>query len=489
MFQLKNEQHKDMRILKIILIIILLLTIGIASFGYWSIRSGNLQKAVVNKVANQYINNPIEKNLLQTVLGFEKPRTYLILFLNNTEMRPGGGFIGAYALLQIDKGTPHLLKVEGTEILDNTGKKDFESIAPAPLTKYLKVSRWYFRDSNWSPDFSSSSQKSIELFLKQGGLGNVGHIDAVIGFTPSVIEEILKIHGPIKMNGEEFNSANFTEKLEYEVEYGYKSKGIEFDQRKNMLRDLAHALLANLRYDVLMNWQKYYDLSQRLLKEKQIVFYAQNNEEQNILINKDWAGKMKTNSGDYLLWADANLGALKTDFAITRTLDYTILATSTDKFIATAKMKFVHQGKFDWRTSRYRDYVRVFVPVGSRLIKVTGSMEADKSSKQGMIDQGIENGRQWFGSYISIEPGRTAELSFQYYLSENIVSDIKNGEYNLLVQKQIGTNNNKLTLGLAFGKKLVSATPGEKSDKHGDDRYDLLTDLTEDREFKVIMEN
>ncbi|MFA6547381.1 MAG: DUF4012 domain-containing protein [Candidatus Magasanikbacteria bacterium] len=460
-----------MKILKIILIVILLLIIGVAGFGYWSIRSGNLQKAVVNKVATQLAQNPAEQNFLQTVMGFGKPRTYLILFLNNTELRPGGGFIGAYGLLRMDKGTPSLLKVEGTEILDNTGKKDFESVAPAPITKYLKVSRWYFRDSNWSPDFANSSQKSAELFLKQGGLGEVENIDAVIGFTPSVIEEILKIHGPIKINGEEFNATNFTEKLEYEVEYGYKAKGIEFDQRKNMLRDLAYAMLDNLRFDVFKNWQKYYDLTQRLLKEKQVVFYAQNNDEQNILASKDWAGKMKTSSGDYLLWADANLGSLKTDAAITRELSYVIAPTGTDKFVATAKMKFIHKGKFDWRTSRYRDYARVFVPVGSKLIKAVGTMESEKSTKPGVVDQGIENGRQWFGGFIAVEPGHTSELSFQYYLPENIVSAIKNGQYNLLTQKQIGTNNIKLTLDLNFGKN----------------HYNQLTNLQEDREFKVIM--
>ncbi len=476
-----------MRIIKPILIIILLLAIGVAGFGYWSIRSGNLQKLVANEVTNKFVSNPAEKNLLQTVLGFEKPRTYLILFLNNTEMRPGGGFIGAYALLKMDKGNPSLLKVEGTEILDNTGKKDFESVPPAPITKYLKVSRWYFRDSNWSPDFSSSSEKSAELFLKQGGLGDVENIDAVIGFTPTVIEEVLKIHGPIKINGEEFTAANFTEKLEYEVEYGYKSKGLEFAQRKNMLRDLAYSLLSNLRYDVFKNWQKYYDLSQQLLKEKQVIFYSHNVDEQNILVSKDWAGKMKNNSGDYLLWADANLGALKTDAAIVRELSYSITPTNTEKFIATAKMKFIHQGKFDWRTSRYRDYARVYVPIGSKLIKANGAMEIEKSTKVGTIDQGIENGRQWFGAFISVEPGRTAELSFQYYLPENIVVSIKNGDYDLLTQKELGTNGVKLTLGLDFGKKITSATPGENQSKHGDSRYDLLTDLKEDRVFKVIM--
>ncbi len=478
-----------MKMLKIILIVILVGLAGLAVFGYWSWRSGNLQKTVVTEVSNRVLNNSDEKNLLQTIFGFDKPRTYLILFLNNTEMRPGGGFIGAYALVQMDKGTPKMLKVEGTEILDNTGKKNFDSIPPLPLAKYLKVSRWYFRDSNWSPDFSLSAQKSIELFLKQGGADNVDKIDAVVGFTPTVIEQILKIHGPITINKQEFNAQNFTEKLEYEVEYGYAQHGLEFAQRKNMLRDLAYGLVTDMRFDIFKNWHAYYDLLQEMLKEKQIAMYAQDNSEQEIFVKKDWAGKMLSNTGDYLLWADANLGALKTDVVITRQLDYSIVATGTDKFIATAKMKFTHKGKFDWRTSRYRDYARVFVPLGSKLIGVTGAMDMEKSTKPGSVDQGVENGRQWFGTFIAIEPGHTGELSFSYYLPENIVGQIKNGLYELTIQKQIGTNDTALTLGLDFGKKIVSANPGESPDKYGDSRYDVTTDLKEDKEFNVKLTN
>lgn len=478
-----------MKVLKIILLVVAFLLIGSSVFVYLSFRSGNLQKVVADKVTSKITTNNAEKGILNTILGFESPRTYLILFLNNTEMRPGGGFIGAYGLLQIDKGVPRLIKVEGTEILDNLGKKDFESVPPAPITKYLKVSRWFFRDSNWSPDFSLSAQKSVDLFLKQGGLVGAQKIDAVIGFTPTLIEEILKIHGPIKINGEEFNAQNFTEKLEYEVEYGYAKRGLEFAQRKNMLRDLAHGLLTELRFDIFKNWQRYYDLLQKVLKEKQVVAYASNSDEQAILFEKDWAGAMKPTSQDYLLWVDANLGALKTDAALERELSYVITPDKNGKFVATAKMKFIHKGKFDWRTSRYLDYARIFVPIGSQLIKANGAMEKEKSTKPGTVDQGIENGRQWFGAFIAIEPGRIGELSFDYYLPENVVAEIKKNNYELTVQKQIGTIANKLTLGLDFGKKLLSAYPGEKSTKHGDGRYDLVSDLKEDREFKVKLVN
>lgn len=452
-------------------------------------RNGALQKIIVQEVAKKVSLGDPASGLLTDALGFNGTRTYLLLFLNNTEMRPGGGFIGVYALLQLDKGTPHLVKVEGTEGFDNIAKTDFESTPPAPLAKYLKVKRWYFRDSNWSPDFASSSEKSVELFLKQGNTGKVEKIDAVIGFTPTVMEQLLKISGPIKIDNQEFNAQNFTEKLEYEVEYGYAQKGLEFKDRKAIIGTMATSLLSQLKFSMIKDWPKYYGIAQRMLSQKQIVIYSTNNNEETFLSARGYGGTMRKVSIDYLLWADANLGALKTDASINRELSYEITPTGTGKFLATAKMKFIHTGHFDWRTSRYRNYARVFVPIGSQLVSASGQMDMEKSPQVGKVDSGIENGHQWFGAFIAVDPGKTKELSFNYYLPDNVVNFIKNNQYNLSVQKQIGTQATKLTLGLNFGKNLVAAWPGEGLSKHGDNRYDLNTDLIEDRDFKVQLGN
>ena len=76
-------------------------------------------------------------------------------------------------------------------------------------------------------------QKTMELYIKEKGLYS-DKIDAIIALTPTVVEEILKISGPITYDGIEFNADNFTEKLEYEVEYGYKDKNLKFVCLKKM---------------------------------------------------------------------------------------------------------------------------------------------------------------------------------------------------------------------------------------------------------------
>ena len=454
---------------------------------YFWYKSGGLQKEVISAVSSRLTTSTVETSAIQQFLGFGRPRTYLLLFLNNTELRPGGGFIGAYGVIQIDKGTPHILKLEGTELLDNYAPQDALLEPPAPLKKYLNISKWAFRDSNWYPDFASSSEQSMKMFRIENGT-DADQIDSVIGFTPTVMEEILKISGPVTVDGEEFNADNFTQKLEYEVEYGYVQRGLEFNQRKQVLADLAKALLGRLSTDVLSHWGQYLDLAQRMLAQKQIVAYTSDPQVEQILAVKGWAGLMKQTEGDYVLWADANLGSLKTDKVITRSLTYSFApATSTadaGKYVGTLDMTFRHNGSYDKFTTVYRDYARIYVPVGTRLISVQGS---DKGiGAPGTVDQGIENGRQWFGTFIAINPGTLGELKWQFYLAPGVVAQIQNKTYTLLVQKQIGTLGNLLTLKLDFGNYiLLSANPAEAQNQYGGSEYDVGTDLTLDRQFTV----
>ncbi len=479
-----------MKLFKILLLALLVIFAVVGSVWCFWYRSGALRQTVVDQISKQAekviiisSSTASSVDVLQDFLGFNTPRYYLLLFLNNTELRPGGGFIGSYAVVKMDKGAPEIIIMEGTEILDYS-QPDFDLPAPPkPLMDYLKLQKWYFRDSNWSPDFAVSAQQSLDLYKKEKG-ARADEINAVIGFTPAIISELLKITGPVQAGGMEFNSDNLVEKLEYEVEYGYLEKGIEKRDRKDLLGDLARALMGKIKFDVIWRGDKYFSLWQKMIDQKQMMIFALSSSTQAIVRAQDWAGEMSSNQGDYLFWVDANLGALKTDLAVKKEIFYDLTPT-TSGFIAQVTMKYIHSGKLDWRTSRYRTYARLYVPAGSKLISAAGAMKGDRDDRAGVIDQGVENGRQWFGAFISIEPGQTKQLSFQYLLSAAVVDLIKIGQYNLLAQKQLGSVNNQLTLRLDFGRPVVSAGPPEAQAKFGDDCYDMTTDLVVDREFNV----
>jgi len=469
---------------KLLLAFFLLASAGVTVVVLWMFFNGNeLKKIVVNEVSKKITQSTAEANLLQSVLGFDRSHTYLFLFLNNTELRPAGGFVGSYAVVSVGQGIPRLIKVEGTEILDNTAP-NFMSTPPDALKTYLGITKWSFRDSNWNPDFALSGAKALELYKKENGVA-ANEVEGVIGFTPTVVEDFLRIVGPIEVNGEEFNADNFTEKLEYEVEYGFAKRGITFSERKRMLADLTATLLSKIKIDLIKNSPAYWQLGERLLKEKQIVAYSPNSDWQQILTSRDWAGEMKKENGDYLLWVDANLGALKTDVVIKRSLSLDI-NKKNDNYEARATMRYEHTGKMNWRISRYRTYSRIFVPLGSKIVRVEGKYKNSKGI-DGVFDQGEENGRQWFGAFIAVEPGQTEKLAFVYTLSSQIANRIAGGVYSLQVQKQIGTLMPPLVLNIDFNKKINTATPNITL-KNNDKQYNFVTDLSQDRTFKLEFE-
>lgn len=467
-----------------LLLVVVLGTVGFFTWVKFSWQSGDLPNKLVSSIFPGFGSSASSTFYFQQAAGFHGPRTYLVLFLNNTELRPGGGFIGSYAVVRVENGQPSIEKVEGTEIIDNLSPT-VGLMPPRPLAEYLKIKKWQFRDSNWSPDFALSSKNSLERYAAEKGYA-AEEIDGVIGVTPTVFEQLLSIVGPITVNGITLDSNNFTEKVEYEVEYGYVDKGVSFSERKKFLDDLSVALRERILATMLTHWAEYLRLVPRMLAEKQIVLYSSYVDEQAFVQNTGFGGTQREVAGDYLQWVDANLGSLKTDSVIDRALSYTI-KPSEQGLVAEASMRLRHTGDFTWRSTKYRDYARVYVPRGAKLVSVTGGTEIDKRGKI-LVESGEENGKQWFGAFVSVAPGKEATLTFAYTLPGAVAEQVAQGTYTLLVQKQVGTVAPQLTLQLGFDKKLKSAEPPESPDRYGDAVYSVGTDLREDRSFRVQLQ-
>ncbi len=422
-------------------------------------------------------------DLMPTFLGFSEPQTYLVLLLNNTELRPGGGFIGTYATVRVDEGNVEILALDGTENLDRGAPKEWRIPAPAPMTEYLGVDRWYFRDSNWSPDFRTDAERAIKFYAAEGGTAAT-EIDGVIGVTPTVLEELLRVVGPVTVEGITFTGDNVTEVLEYQVEYAYAEQGIAVEDRKKIIKPLLLSVLQKAKDSGFAEYAGYLHLAESLAREKHILFYHTDAEDQAILESQQWAGRMEATEDDYLLWVDANLAALKTDHALVRRLQYEISGKEGSRYKARAIMRYRHTGNFDWRTSRYITYARIFVPEGSELLGVEGVLKSGARITTDKVDTGVEDGKQWFGTMFSIEPQQVKELAFSYLLPESIG---QGEEYSLLVQKQLGSRNHTLTLDLDFATLLRTAEPSESEEEWYDGVYRYTTDLTVDREFSVSL--
>ncbi|MBT3949289.1 DUF4012 domain-containing protein, partial [Candidatus Parcubacteria bacterium] len=104
-----------------VLLVIFLILFGTSWYAYTWLKGLSPEDIFKSEFVRKQVERQLGEDkaelfdLLPGLLGFTEKKTYLVLLLNNTEMRPGGGFIGTYVTLQANKGDVDILKVEGTE--------------------------------------------------------------------------------------------------------------------------------------------------------------------------------------------------------------------------------------------------------------------------------------------------------------------------------------------------------------------------------------
>jgi hypothetical protein len=441
----------------------------------------------------------VAAKLLPSFAGLDRERAYLVLLLNNAELRPGGGFIGTYGVLRVENGDIKTLVTQDSYALDRATTPNASLIPPEPLARYNEASEWWFRDSNWSPDFAVSAQQALRLFAEEtAGIPPEQRdvtmepvtFDGVIGLTPTFLSGLLALTGSIEAGGQTFTAENILDTLEYQVEIGYVGQGIPEAQRKEIIADLVNALKAKAFALPLERLSDVATLFVNGFETKQVGLYSQDTSIEEVLTDVGWGGRVTApEETDVQLVVDANLASLKTDPKVERTIGYKVYRNNSGQFIGRTTITYNHMGSFDWKTTRYRTYTRLYAPEGTRFVRSEGCLQNDAlknpSGKGAEPQTGTELGLAWVGCFTSIEPGKTGTLSFDYELAPSVVEMIQDGSYRLLVEKQMGAAAHALTLHLDFDKTVTTVSPSEDAGRWGDDTYELSTKLDQDLLFEV----
>jgi len=155
----------------------------------------------------------------------------------------------------------------------------------------------------------------------------------------------------------------------------------------------------------------------------------------------------------------------------------------------TKTLKYENTGKLTWKTTRYRTYTRIYVPLGSKLISSEGAMVECNSKKTGQVETFTELDHTVFGVFTCTEMGATKELKLKYQLSPRIAAQLEQGDYNLLVQKQPGTLATNFNVKVDLGGKPTSSVSLDKSAKIRQNSFTDTTNLEINREYSFKVEN
>jgi len=401
------------------------------SFWITSVNQKNKEKSVKVHYLDENVNlsekkeDPNTFSLLRQIAGFEKEMNYLILFQNNLEIRPSGGFVSSFATAKIKDAHPKDFQFYCTAVFDLDLSTPTQIEPPAPIKKYLWVKNWQFRDGNWSPDFPTTAKKMMELYHLQGGQEK---FDGVIAITPAVLKSLLEIHGPIYLKEYDLtiDKDNFLLTLEKQVEIDYRTQGIQKYQRKDILKDLAQILIEKTLSLNPLKSLKLISLAQKHLNQKDILFYFKDLKLQKDISSFGWSGEMKKTSSDYLAVVDANVNAFKADLFIKRNIEY-LIDLSQDIPSVKLTINYEHTAKEkSWLTRDYQSWLRVYVPEDSWFTNIEGLATVPEYGKA--------FGKTFVAGLVKVPVLNTHQIILKYNLPKNF--DTNN--YKLYVQKQPG---------------------------------------------------
>jgi hypothetical protein len=393
--------------------------------------------------------------ILPSLLGDPVERKYLVLFQNDKELRPTGGFITAYAVFSIEKGVIHVDRSGDIYALDNGISN--KAKAPAPILKYLpNVSVLNLRDSNLSPDFITSMDTFSSLYKKAAGYTAV---DGIIALDTSVLVSTIKIlddevyAGGVRFTSKEDPRCDCPQVI-YELERLISTpKSVDLKvttlaavqaQRKDLIGTLLYAIMDKaLKSSPKLYWGPLFQDMLTQVQQKHIMFDIYDKNAQSGIEALNAAGRIRSFEGDYLHINQANFGGAKSNLFVAEavTQNYELATDKTITKKITINYKNPHAPS-DCNLERgnlcinavLRDWIRIYVPLGSKLID-------SKGSEVKMITYD-ELGKTVFEGFLTVRPLGSATFSISYTLPFKV----SNGLLPLLIQKQPGTEGNEYTL-------------------------------------------
>lgn len=338
---------------------------------------------------------------LDWVLGMKESRKYLVLFQDDSELRPTGGFINTVMIIEIRNGKIFSSAFHSTESLDSKLKGMVSP--PELLRKYLSEDTWFLRDSNWDPDFPTSA-KQAEWFISK-------EIDESVDGVIAVNSSVFTV--------EDKNVLNNVKDIE---QLAVESLGVF---KNNTQKQFIEFLMSSKKH----------------LDEKNIQVYFYNNSLQDVISEQLWDGSVYSPDCvencivDMIGFVEANVGVNKVnEFVERRASIETTLKNQVVKNITT--IEFFNSSPLDSSgKSKYEVFLRFLAPYNSifsniGVVDITGTR---------YVSPEIVNlrGRKEAGIYLEIPASQKTTVTFEFERGEVLKFD-RQGEYRMIFRKQSG---------------------------------------------------
>lgn len=440
-------------------------------------------------------------DVFPSLIGFEGKKDYLVLFQNNMELRPGGGFIGSFGLVTLDQGKVSNFVIQ--DVYDADGQLQGHIEPPFPLRRHLPTPHLYLRDSNFSLDFAAGASSSALLLQEELGKQVDGVIAVDVSFVQLLVGALGKVYVP-----------DYKETVTQDTFYMMTQKHAEKNffpgstQKKDFLRSLFLAIKLQMETGRNISYIRIANALAQGMQEKHILFaFSDTNVQSLFTVNGfssslwDRRGEAEDRINDFFGVNEANFGVNKTNYFLHRKIEQAVAIDGGGEIRNTITLRYKNEGT-TWPGGGYKAYVRLIVPQNATLetIAFDGTKQqlvpavtdfVVYEAKRFVPPAGLEVARvdefdkTTYGFLLTVDAGSFKTVTVTYKLAKVLSVDMPTFQYNLRVFKQPGTNQDDYVFSLAYPQAFAALKMQGEAIGEKDGVVIANTKLTTDKIFDV----
>lgn len=395
----------------------------------WGKRSEEVRLAVSTQRDNLVKLQPVPQ-LLESILGKNSRRKYLILLADTNSAKPGGGLMPFFGVLTISD-----MDILSFELFDSRAVDQAREVPIEPSSAYRVLtgdSDYTLQNSLLSSDFSDNYRQIIQILSRDAGMRE---FDGGILLTDGGLSQIISAYSPVYVPELKDTITPENYLIKYQIS---EDKKLFITSLLNELQHKAARTQSRLLVPALL----------QAFDEKQLVFLAQDPGVADVFENLYWSGRVPPPTcliqsfvctADYIFPVHANIGDKPVSHLIEKKLSQRVFINPAGKISNTFTMKLQNTSLAEvFPGGTYKSYAQIILPEEAVLKRVTINGTAVENPSV------VKSTYQVVGFPFELAAQAAREIKVEYDLSD-ILPKTKS-IYQLIFQKQIGSPNSDVAL-------------------------------------------
>lgn len=410
-------------------------------------------------------------NLAQ-IVGPTGDRKYLVLFQNNMEIRPGGGFIGSYGILSLHNGRIKDFSIHN--VYDSDGQLKGHIEPPFAIRRYIPLVHLYLRDSNFDVDFTKDAKEAAFVLNQETGDTVNGVVAVDLSFVKSLLLKVGGVYLP--SYNQTITDKNFFQLSE---QYAQQNTFAGSLQKQDFLRSFFDGLKNAFAQKTSFLSPSVFGVVLDDFVQKHILVSFEDPTIQDGFTIAGFSSSLWDNRqnspnqvNDFLGINEANLGVDKANYFLTRDLTHHIQIDENGKIHETLSIVYKNNSTDEVGIGGvYKNYLRFILPQNTSLdsVMIDGVSQhvvpavTDPAiyEAQGFVaplglevETTTEDNKSLFGFLVTVKPMTSSIVTIQYTLPTVFPITSQQALYSLEFFKQPGVDNIPYAFTLSYPSSL-----------------------------------